>query len=193
MRNFILSGLLLLISTNLKSQEKATDMFSVNAGFWGAGINYEKRITNEFTVIGKVEYEALYYDSSHVWAFGNLHTNLTFGLEGRYYYNFDKRIKKDKKTLNNSANYVAVEIIFEPIWTKDLNDNEGISLKSKSLGIIPKYGFKRSISNHFYYEFNAGANIRNYTEEYKYYSDPEISTSKWVISPTVEFRIGYKF
>ncbi|HFS67123.1 MAG TPA: hypothetical protein ENK67_02820 [Flavobacteriia bacterium] len=34
--------------------------------------------------------------------------------EPRYYYNFNKRIEKGKKILNNSTNYISAELFYVP-------------------------------------------------------------------------------
>lgn len=57
MRPFFSVGILFLISSISFSQEKAVDMLSINAGVIGAEIGYEKRLTDDFTLSGKLGYE----------------------------------------------------------------------------------------------------------------------------------------
>ncbi len=69
----------------------------------------------------------------------------------RNYYNFEKRIEKDKNIKHNSANYFGVlgSYIFSPI-----NDKNGAVKNSLNLG--PVWGFQRVYESGFYLDLNMG-------------------------------------
>jgi hypothetical protein len=72
-------------------------------------------------------------------------------VEPRYYYNFTRRFEKEKKTINNSANYFTLAVDYQP----------GISIGKNAeayqyLQVVPKYGLKRTIGKHFIFEIAAG-------------------------------------
>lgn len=136
------------------AQEKATDIFNAKAGFIGAWIGYEKALSSDFTLNGELGYEGGFFYSSWVSDKVNFIFTTTLSLEGRYYYNFDRRIEKGKNTKNNSANFIAIEAEYTPDWGTSSNaDNVNVL---RTFTIIPKYGFKRNLSDKFNFEFSIG-------------------------------------
>jgi hypothetical protein len=78
----------------------------------------------------------------------------TLSLEGRYFYNRERRKEKGKKILNNSGNYLGLEIQRVPDWfTSTSNDN--VSIRT-STAIVPKIGMKRAIGNFMTFELAGG-------------------------------------
>jgi hypothetical protein len=97
-------------------------------------------------------------------------------VEPRYYYNLTRRFEKEKKTLNNSANYLALAVDYQP----------GISIgknatATRYLQIVPKYGLKRTIGRHFIFEFAAG--LGAYVVE----------SSDWDSVISLDLKLGYAF
>lgn len=136
------------------SQEKATDLFNLKAGFIGGWIGYEKALSSEITLNGEVGYEGGLYYSSMLGNDLNYIFSTTLSLEGRYYYNFNRRIEKGKNTRNNAANYLGLEATYTPDWgTSSSVDNISIL---RTFTLIPKYGFRRNISDKFNFEFSVG-------------------------------------
>jgi hypothetical protein len=77
-------------------------------------------------------------------------------IEPRYYYNYMKRQRKEKRVINNAANYLAISAIFQPgITIAKKNDPETDSL----FAIIPKWGMRRALGKHFIFELTTGAGI----------------------------------
>lgn len=73
----------------------------------------------------------------------------------RRYYNFEQRNKKDKKTVNNAANYYGLDIsaYFAPILDNDYFGNGEI-------GITPQWGFQRSIGKKINFDLMLGPTVR---------------------------------
>ena len=145
-----------MMTTFAFSQEKATDVFSVKAGLIGVWVGYEKAVSPEITINGEIGYEGG-FNYSYSSTFGSdlkYAFSTVFSVEGRYYYNFDKRIEKEKSTKNNAANFFGLELSYAPdLGTiKGSDDYEFL----ESFSIIPKYGFKRNLSEKFNFEFSAG-------------------------------------
>ncbi len=146
----------ILISSLAFSQEKATDVFTAKAGLIGAWAGYEKALSSNFTINGEIGYEGGFsyvysstFGSNLRYAFSTV-----FSLEGRYYYNFNKRIEKGKSTTNNAANFLGLEFSYAPdLGTIKNSDNYEFL---RSFSIIPKYGFRRNLSDKFNFEFAAG-------------------------------------
>lgn len=187
-----------LFSTTLFAQEKATDLFNVNVSILGVGLQYEKALSENFTALGTLDYaggfrysNSDYYGSDFEYI---LTTNLA--LEGRYYYNFDRRISKDKNTKNNSGNYLALKGTYTPDWLTYSN-SDNLSVNPQGM-ITLNYGLKRSFSTNFFYEFYTGLGMIFYDDE-NYSFDPENQTYHPYHSTTTAlaldlgFRVGYNF
>lgn len=90
----------LLLASFASAQEKATDLFNANISFIGIGVQYEKALNDNFTAVGSLDYIGG-FSYSEDWSGESdfdyiLTTNIS--LEGRYYYNFNRRIGKGKNT-----------------------------------------------------------------------------------------------
>lgn len=148
--------LTLIITIVSFSQEKTTDVLSVKAGLLGAWIGYEKALSSDATLIGEIGYEGG-FSYSYSSTFGSelkYAFSTVFSLEGRFYHNFSKRIERGKNTMNNAANFLGLEISYAP----DLGTIKGSENYEfqKAFSIIPKYGFRRNLSDKFNFEFSAG-------------------------------------
>ncbi|MET3731329.1 hypothetical protein [Moheibacter stercoris] len=158
MKSIFYSFFLFLLSLNVFSQEKATDIFSVKAGLIGAWIGYEKSLSENFTLSGEIGYEGGFF-GGEAWKdnFSYVLTS-TFSIDGKYYYNFDRRIEKDKNTIHNAANYIGLEMQYVPDFgTISGTDNVEVV---PSLSVYSKYGLKRNLSNHINFEFALGPGYR---------------------------------
>lgn len=103
-------------------------------------------------------------------------TNFLFGirpeitLEPRYYTNLQRRCLKGKKTVNNSADFVAIKTSVYPA-----------SLVYPAFTIAPVYGIRRA-GNHWYREYTFGLTLN--TIAFK---------TPYPVWPHLGFRIGYTF
>jgi len=98
-------------------------------------------------------------------------------VEPRYYYNLLKRAGKGKKTVNNSANYLALSInqSLNPI-IKNMDFNF-----INEFSAIPKWGIKRALGQHIFYETAIGVGYR--------YNRVDKSRA----SSGFNFQLGYAF
>lgn len=145
--------LCILISSIMYSQEKqTTDQLSLKFGIIGGWIGYEKSLSKKFTINSEIGYEGGILINTHN-KVGYVFTT-SFSTEPRYYYNFNKRIEKGKNTKNNAANYLSAELYYIPDLLTSSN-RKNISV-TQSIVIIPKWGLRRSLSEHLNFEFAIG-------------------------------------
>lgn len=86
-------------------------------------------------------------------------------VEPRYYTNLERRYLKGKKTVNNSADYVSLQI----------KAFYGAGFAPVRVSLIPTYGIRRG-GNHWFREYTFGVGFH----------------SAGAILPHLGFRIGYK-
>ena len=187
----------LLLSTFLFAQEKATDLFNVNVSILGVGVQYEKALSENFTAVGSLDYIGG-FSYSEDWSgesdFDYILTT-SIALEGRYYYNFDRRLGKGKNTKNNSGNYIALKGDYVPDWLTAKTDDVTINPQGT---ITINYGLKRSFSQNFFYEFYTGLGLALYQETYAIHDFENYTTSEGKrtingFALDLGFRVGYNF
>ena len=184
----------LLLSSSLFAQEKATDLISAHINVLGVGANYEKAITDKITILGNVNYSTINFSGTGDGL--DMDFTVKLGLEGRYYYNFDRRISKGKSTLNNSANFIGLKFDYYTDW---LSTYQGMGKDDDFAKLVVNYGIKRNFATKFFYEFNFGAGILIDT----YYPfKTSVNGSNWIYSdketnidfiPELGFKVGYNF
>lgn len=175
--------LLLLISVTINSkaqdttsveQVKTVSNHSVSTEILALTYNYEYALGTKCSILGRLGLQSgLNYNST----FGTRYTiHPGISIEPRYYYNLTKRGRKGKRTIKNSANYLALTswYIFDPIVE---HKSTGIS----SIIIAPNWGIRRVYGNAFLLEFNTGIS----------YSIDEYKTEDWNL--LLNLRVGYVF
>ena len=148
-----LTLLILLFASGLYAQENVK---SVRAGLLGVWFQYENAISE----LGVMDYEIGYIGG--LYGSGNK-VNVVFttalSIEPKWYYNLNRRLKKEKNTRNNTGNYLSVEFQYIPNWLTSTNvrtqpfEDPGVAI---SYTFVPKYGFRRSFSDKFNFEFAFG-------------------------------------
>lgn len=111
-------------------------------------------------------------------------------LEGRYYYNLNRRILMGKTGNGLSANYVSLGAIYQGEY-QILKSNGYRSDLSKSFGgILVSTGVQRVIADHLYYDFNIGM---GYGTEFEYLETE--GTKNWDNKSIFNLgvAIGYRF
>ena len=150
----------LVISINCFSQKIIqTDIVDITkATFLKPGISYEKRIGKFQSIVGQAFMNTSFsigYSSS----FG-ITSNITFdpalSFQYRYYYNYDRRQNKGKRTEMNSLNYLSPT--FVTIFSKNAISTshyfENNRRPINTAGIV--WGIQRNYRKHFSLDFNAG-------------------------------------
>ena len=97
--------------------------------------------------------EGLKGSTEHLHALGG-----QVGIEPRFYYNLNKRYRKNKRTLGNSGGYLSVDLEYNfPIAGTD-----GLFCDSQFYHIMPYWGFRR-VWGHFLVDFAAGVGYTSVT------------------------------
>ena len=181
MKKIILIITILAISFAGKAQETGVEksMFSLQAGFLGAWINNEVRLSNEISLKSEFGLDVGLRGCSDCETQYVLAPVLT--LEPRWYYNIEKRSAKGKVIKNESANFVSLGFTYYPDWF--VISNATNAYIENQIIIIPKWGIKRAISNsNFNYELGIGIGKRCYFD-----------ADEWETAADLLIRIGYTF
>jgi hypothetical protein len=167
-------------SSSPPSVEKS--QFGIETSLLGIWVYYEKGLSPEFAIRGEFGlFPGLFigvYEET-VFTFSP-----TLRLEPRWYYNLDKRFEKDKRTDNNSGNFIALESVYKPGWFV-LSNNESVEA-GEGFYIATKWGIRRNIGKHFNFEVGAGI-------AYAFYATDPTGDEDEGFLPNIHLRIGYVF
>lgn len=158
----VLSVLILAFSLNVNAQEVSVEksIFGVQTGFGvhtGIWFNNESKLSNSIALRSEIGLEKDFTVGDHYDGAGFI-LQPVLTVEPRYYYNLEKRNSKGKKIANNSGNYISIKTSYHPDWfVINLADNV---TKTADLAIVPTWGLKRQIGNHFTYETAVGFGYR---------------------------------
>lgn len=164
--------------------EKST--FSGQVGFFGAWINNESRLSNQFTLKSEIGFDAFtrrYGDGISFDAFAPVIT-----VEPRWYYNLEKRGNKGRNVHNNGGNFLALTLSYHPDWFV-ITGLEGDVYIPHQLAIVPKWGIKRNFGkSDFNYEVGVGLGYNfMFLKQYGY------SENNGDVLLDLHLRIGYTF
>ena len=167
-----------------KSQEGNVEksINGIQAGYLGMWLHNETRISKNVVLRSELGLNS-------EWVGVNNETTLLITpvivLEPKWYYNIEKRHKKSKKTSGNSANFISLKTEFTPNWFVISNNNISVN---NQIFIVPSWGLRRSIGDHFNYEVGAGVGYR-----YSFINNTGISGNVGDFDFDLHLRIGYKF
>jgi hypothetical protein len=173
------------IIANCQSGNIEKSKYGVQTGFLGVWFQNERRVSN--TVALRLE---LGLDASFFSAFLNQKTRYVLGpvltVEPRYYYNLEKRKLKGKSIANNSGNFLSVKTSYTPNWFAISNYDNVKAVQNISM--IPTFGIRRHIGNHFNYEAGFGYG-------YRYYFDNSNGNkiNEGEFGANLLLRLGYTF
>lgn len=166
---------------------KLEPVFDLQIGMVGAWAAYEHPIAPKMT---------MRYDlgiSSDMWMRGargiefSMYTQIS--AETRFYHHQISSLSNDKNTSGNSGNFLALKLLIAPSsMIFNTPNNVPMSTYPRSYAsIMPRYGIRRMITEHFHYELAFGLG-------YGYIlNDPLIYNSRHFLDYNVHIRIGYTF
>ncbi len=185
MLTLIFCGLPFMVNSQSVSVEKSTS--GIQTGFLGAWYYNEFKLSNTIAFRAEVGFG---FDFS---GFTVYETNLsrdTFGMapvftiEPRWYYNLNKRNSKSRKIAKNSGNFFSIKTTYYPDWFIITFPEFDNAFVSPQLSIIPTWGIKRHIGNHFNYEAGFGLGYRH---------NFDFIREKGSLDVNLHFRLGYSF
>lgn len=154
-------------------------IFGIQTGFLGVWVQNESRLSNLISLRSEIGLDFGYSKNG----FGETSVFIpSVRLEPRWYYNLEKRLKKGRKISNNSGNFLAMNINYNPDWFYISNQDNLIIIST--LAFIPKWGIKRTAGNHFTYE--AGFGIGKFIVLNNYDVTDNVAVD-------LHLRVGYTF
>jgi len=145
------------------------------------GLTYEReqkigKLTTVYAGAGVAATLLVEYDSNYFTGTSSSKTyfDLTPTVYGgfRQYYHFNSRVKKGKKTINNSSNYFGLDVssylgtLLDKVHTVDWE-----------IGITPQWGIQRSVGRKVNFELSFGPTVRINEIETYYGVDARIGFS----------------
>jgi hypothetical protein len=176
-------GLTIIAKSQNTSVEKST--YGIQTGFLGVWIHNESKLSNEFSLRIELGLNAT------IWG-GSFYEKTGFALspeiilEPRYYYNLNKRIKKSKRIDGNSGNFFSLKTSYRPNWFI-ISNVDNIRMVD-NISIIPTWGIRRNIGQHFTYETGFGIGYRYYLPKKN-----DFFANKGEADVNLHLRIGYRF
>ena len=173
----------LLVKAQDASVEKS--VFGIQTGVLGIWINNESRLSNSLAIRSEIGIDAgiaagYNYDRNYII------TAPVITLEPRWYYNLKKRESKSKRIDGNSGNFFSLKTSYHPDLLISSN-NDNVELIS-DITIVPTWGIRRNIGNHFNYEAGFGIGYVRYFEK-----ENVTIIDKSDVAVNLHARIGYRF
>lgn len=109
-------------------------------------------------------------------------------VEPRYYYNLKKRLEKGKRIDGNSGNRISVLMGYEPGVVLSSNNKKTYP----SFNVMPSWGIRRNIGQHFNYEVGLGLGYGWTFSEYPI-GDAIVRPNTHGVVYGIRLGIGYQF
>ena len=179
-----LCGLTLIAKSQNTSVEKST--FGLQTGVLGIWAYNEAKLSN--TIVLRTEigfdfgiWETTFYDDYD----SPFLLTPVIVIEPRYYYNLKKRSENSKRIDGNSGNFIALKTSYHPELAIFNTDDAPVV---SDFAIIPTWGIRRNIGDHFNYEAGLGVGYSHTFAERAGYSK-----DKSELELNMHLRIGYRF
>lgn len=160
-------------------------IFGIQTGLIGLWVYNELKLSDKFALRSELGLQfatATKENSNDSYSF--LTPEIT--LEPRFYYNLNKRSRNGKNTSKNSGNYFSLRSAYYPDSFTIGNDG-GYNFVPE-LNIVPTWGMRRNLGNHFNYELGGGIGYRKVFE-----TANKQNSNNEDVAIYIHARIGYKF
>ncbi|WP_340063347.1 hypothetical protein [Ascidiimonas aurantiaca] len=171
--------------TKAQNVSVENSIFGIQTGFLGIWIHNELKLSNQFALRTELGLDTGIFGSDVNDINGYLLVP-AITAEPRWYYNLNKRQKRSKRVDGNSGNFISIKTTYHPDWFVISNENN-INFIS-DISIIPTWGIRRNIGNHFNYETGFGIGYVHYFEE-----NNVILWDQNEVTVNLHLRIGYRF
>jgi len=180
-----LSICLFTIFTNAQDASVEKSTYGIQIGVLGIYAHREVKLSNDIALRAEIGMDAGFFGGSFYPKNGYLITPV-ITIEPRWYYNLQKRMSKSKSISGNSGNFLTIQTSYNPnLFVISNYDNVEIA---DQISIIPTWGIKRNIGNHFTYETGIGIGYRYIFAKSVGYSENVGETTAYL-----HLRIGYRF
>ena len=165
--------------------EKST--FGIQTGILGLWIHNESKLSDQIALRSEVGLDAGLFGGSLFYDNGTGYLLIpTVTVEPRWYYNLEKRASKSRNTADNGGNFVSIKASFLPDWFV-ISNYDNIDVINQ-ITIVPTWGIRRNIGNHFNYEAGIGIGYR-----YSFAKSAGFSENEGEAAANLHLRIGYRF
>jgi len=187
MRRIVLTLMFFGISIIIKSQTQDVSVeksnYGIQIGVLGVWGYNESKLSNQIVLRSELGLDSGFFGGSFYPKSGYIITPVII-LEPKWYYNLEKRVSKSKNISGNSGNFISLKISYNPDWFVISNyDNLRVI---NQVSIIPTWGIRRNMGNHFNYEAGVGLGYI-FTKSAGYLNDK----SDAVLN--LHLRVGYRF
>lgn len=181
----ILTVCLFAVITQAQTASVEESTVGIQTGFLGVWVHNEYGLSNQIALRSEIGLDAGFFGGRFYNRSGFIMAPV-ITLEPRWYYNLDRRVKKNRHIDGNSGNFISLKTSYRPDWFV-ISNVEGLRLVS-DVSFIPTWGIRRNLGNHFTYETGIGLG-------YVYYFAKEAGFSKneGEIALNLHLRIGYRF
>ncbi len=187
MKNLILALIFFCFTLIAKSQTASVEnsTFGIQTGFLGIWAHNEAKLSNQIVLRSELGFDSGIWGGSYYDKTGYVFAPV-ITLEPRWYYNLNKRVKKDRRIDGNSGNFISLKTSYHPDWFV-ISNYGNISIVSDVV-IIPTWGIRRNLGNHFTYETGIGIGYVYYFAKAAGYLDNESD-----VAVNFHLRMGYRF
>ena len=182
-----------LLKTNLVNSINLAYIREALVGSLVPNISAEFKLgTSPFSINTQLAVKAQYSKASD-FDFNTFSFSPHFLMEGRYYYNLNRRILMGKSGNGLSANYISLGATYRGEFYNYRSDGHKNHQGSSFVGVIARTGIQRLISDHFYIDLNIGFGygIQNSYYNYTGTKTNQKQTTRAIFE--VGFGIGYRF
>lgn len=180
---WLLCGAVLTVKSQNASVEKST--LGIQTGVLGLWFHSENKLNDQIALRSEVGLDAGIFGGSRYYDGTGFLLFPTITLEPRWYYNLDKRLSKSRNISGNAGNFVSLNTSFVPDWFV-ISNYDNISVINQ-LSIIPTWGIRRNIGNHFNYEVGFGIGY-----SYAFAKNAGYANNEGEVAVNLHLRIGYK-
>lgn len=187
MKKILIPLFILGIALNAKSQNVSVEksIFGIQTGFLGVWIHNESKLSELISLRTEIGLDTgvTIRDGNNITGF-LLTPVLT--LEPRWYYNLKKRVSKSKRVDGNSGNFISIKTTYHPDWFVIPNETNLTFITD--ISIVPTWGIRRNIGNHFTYETGIGVGYLHYFKK-----DNVVLINEADVAVNLHLRVGYRF
>ena len=180
----IFCGLTLIAKSQNSSVEKST--YGIQTGFLGIWAHNESKLSNKIALRSEIGFDTGINGGGYYHNVGFI-LEPVITLEPRWYYNLNKRLEKDRRIDGNSGNFISLKTSFHPDWFLISNYDNNLRIVS-NISIVPTWGIRRNVGNHFNYETGFGVGYLYYFAKSAGYSQ-----NSGDLAVNLLLRIGYRF
>jgi hypothetical protein len=196
MRRVIIAVVLLCIIVKASAQEEGVEknIQGVQLGIYPISLYNEHRLSNSIALRSEIGFSYGWSGGGGIEASNSWVIIPDINLEPRFYYDFKRRNRLNKRIDGNSGNYLSVHVGYTAGDFAIVKNTEVYS----SVNLIPTYGLRRNIGKKLNFEFAFGVGNTWIFKKFEYvnFITREIETyneTESEVAYGIRLAIGYIF